>query len=174
MNILWFLNLNQSVDLNPSNLFNGSKVINDKKVIVVSSNQFTYVIDILTGSILFRYNFVSAIKPIIYNNFLFLVTKNNLLICVDLKKGNLVYSYNINKQISDYLKTKEKFVKFKNMMILNNQIFIFLENSYVLKYNAIGNLKKIEKISPKILSNTLIIDNSLLYLDIKKKLLILN
>ncbi len=174
MNILWFLNLNQSVDLNPSNLFNGSKVINDKKVIVVSSNQFTYVIDILTGSILFKYNFVSAIKPIIINNFLFLVTKNNLLICVDLKKGNLVYSYNINKQISDYLKTKEKFVKFKNMMILNDQIFIFLENSYVLKYNAIGNLKKIEKISPKILSNTLIIDNSLLYVDIKNKLLILN
>ena len=60
------------------------------------------------------------------------------------------------------------------MMILNNQIFIFLENSYVLKYNAIGNLKKIEKISPKILSNTLIIDNSLLYVDIKNKLLILN
>ena len=33
MNILWFSNLNQSVDLNPSNLFNGSKVINDKKLL---------------------------------------------------------------------------------------------------------------------------------------------
>ena len=174
MNIIWFLNLNQSVDLNPSNLFNGSKVISDKKVIVVSSNQFTYIVDIISGSILFKYNVVSAIKPIIYDNFLFLVTKNNLLICVNLKKGNLIYSYNINKQISDFLETKEKFVKFKNMMIINNQIFVFLENSYVLKYNAKGNLKKIEKISPKILSNTLIIDDSFIYVDNKNRILILN
>ena len=60
MNILWFLNLNQSIDLNPSNIFNGSKVINDKKVIVVSSNQFTYIIDIISGSILFKYNFENS------------------------------------------------------------------------------------------------------------------
>ena len=72
------------------------------------------------------------------------------------------------------LETKEKFVKFKNMMIINNQIFVFLENSYVLKYNAKGNLKKIEKISPKILSNTLIIDDSFIYVDNKNRILILN
>ena len=174
MNILWFSNLNQSVDLNPSNLFNGSKVINDKKVIVVSSNQFTYIIDIVSGSILYKYNFVSLIKPIIYNNYLFLVTKNNLLICIDLKKGSLVYSYNINEQISDYLNIKQRSAKFKNMMIVNNKIFIFLENSYLLKYNAKGNLENIEKINPKIFSNIIIIDDSLLYIDNKNKLLILN
>lgn len=174
MNILWFSNLNQSVDLNPSNLFNGSKVINDKKIIVVSSNQFTYIIDIVSGSILYKYNFVSLIKPIIYNDYLFLVTKNNLLICIDLKKGSLVYSYNINEQISDYFNIKQRSAKFKNMMIVNNKIFIFLENSYLLKYNAKGNLESIEKINPKILSNVLIIDDSLLYVDNKNKLLILN
>ena len=114
------------------------------------------------------------IKPIIYDDYLFLVTKNNLLICIDLKKGSLIYSYNINKQISDYFNIKQRSAIFKNMMIVNNKIFIFLENSYLLKYNAKGNLESIEKINPKILSNILIIDDSLLYVDNKNKLLILN
>ena len=45
-------------------------------------------------------------------------------------------------------------------MIVNNKIFIFLENSYLLKYNAKGNLENIEKINPKIFSNIIIIDDS--------------
>ena len=49
--ISWFLNLNQSIDLNPSNLFIGNQVINNGKRIVSSSNYFTYVLDNQSGSI---------------------------------------------------------------------------------------------------------------------------
>ena len=41
----WFINLNPSVDINPSNLFKGQPLVSDKKVIA-SSNNFTYIIDI--------------------------------------------------------------------------------------------------------------------------------
>ena len=57
MRIIWFLNLNQSLDLNPSNLFLGSQVIQDKNVLAVTSNQFTYLIDAKTGKIKFKKNF---------------------------------------------------------------------------------------------------------------------
>ena len=51
MKIVWFLNLNQSLDLNPSSLFYGSEVIIKDKKAVISTNNFLYVIDINTGSI---------------------------------------------------------------------------------------------------------------------------
>ena len=54
MQIVWFLNINQSLDLNPSNLFLGSKIVNDEEVLVVSSNDFIYVIETDTGSIKYR------------------------------------------------------------------------------------------------------------------------
>ena len=43
MNINWFLNLNRSLDINPSNLFRGNHVVINKKKIFVSTNNFFYV-----------------------------------------------------------------------------------------------------------------------------------
>ena len=45
MKILWFLNLNQSLDINPSSLFKGNQVINYKNYVIVSSNQSLYILD---------------------------------------------------------------------------------------------------------------------------------
>ena len=47
MQIVWFINLNQSIDINPSNLFKGNQIIVKKSKIAVSSNRFTYVIDLV-------------------------------------------------------------------------------------------------------------------------------
>ena len=51
MKIIWFINLNQSLDLNPSNLFEGNQIINDQEKVIVTSNRSLYVIDIFTGKI---------------------------------------------------------------------------------------------------------------------------
>ena len=42
MKINWFINLNQSLDLNPSNLFYGNQIINKDKIIVSSNNLLYY------------------------------------------------------------------------------------------------------------------------------------
>ena len=107
MKINWFLNLNQSSDLNPSNLFFSSQVVINNDKLVVATNQFTYVLNANSGKILQKRNFTSIIKPMILNNYLFLITKNNLLIAVDLNDGKIIYSYNINDQIADFLKIKK-------------------------------------------------------------------
>ena len=55
--INWFINLNQSLDVNPNNMFNGSQIINSGGKIITSSNQFLYIIDSNTGSIIFKKKF---------------------------------------------------------------------------------------------------------------------
>ena len=76
--INWFLNLNQSEDINPSNLFISNQIVNNGKKISISSDKFTYIIDVETGSVDYKQNFSSVIKPIITKKYLFLITKKNL------------------------------------------------------------------------------------------------
>ena len=174
MVIKWFLNLNQAIDLNTSNLFEGGKIINFKDKIVISSNNFTYIIDANNGSIIFKVNFSSVLNPIIINNYLFIISKNDLLIAFDLNKGDLIYSVDINQNVADFLKNKKKKLFFKNILMINDQIYIFLKNSYVLKFNVNGSLKEIVKLPTKILTNPILINRSILYLDKKNKLSVIN
>ncbi len=174
MRINWFLNLNQSFDLNPSNLFLGSQIINSENKISVSSSNFTYIINSKTGSILFKINFSAKIKPLIHKNYLFVITKNDLLIAMNLKDGKVLYSYDINSKISEFLKSKKKNVEFKNLFMLNNQLYVFLKNSYYLIFNTDGNLEKIEKLPKKIHSQPIFIDGSMMYITPNGKLSIIN
>jgi len=174
LRINWFLNLNQSLDINPSNLFFGNQIINDNKKIVLSSNNFTYVIDSNSGSIIYKKNFSSQIKPLYIDDYLFLISKKNLLIAMDMQSGKIIYSYNINDEIAKFLNIKKKKAEFKNIMIANNQIFIFLKNSYLLTLNIKGTIKDIKKLPTKIESQPIFIDSSILYVDTKNKLTIID
>ena len=108
MKINWFLNLNQTLDLNLSNLFSGSQIINNNRLIVASTDKFTYIIENTTGKIVFKKNFRSIIKPIIISDYLFSITNNNLLVAMNLNNGQIIYSYDINQIIADYLNIKKK------------------------------------------------------------------
>ena len=174
MKIRWFINLNRSSNLNTSNLFLGKEIINQKDKIIVSSNNFTYIINSNTGAINYKKNFSMRIKPIILNDVLFTITKNNLILSVDLTNGNILYSHNINQQVSEFLNIKKKKVEYKNFIIANNNIYIFLTNSYILKYEISGNLKEVLKLTASINSLPIIINDSILYLDKKNKLIILD
>ena len=174
MSVAWFINLNQSLDINPSNLFLGNQITNDEKKIVVSTNFFTYVLDINTGSIIYKVNFSSLVKPLMVNNYLFSVTKNNLLVSFNMDNGSILYSYNINQKIAEFLNINKKKVKFNNLFLANNKLFIFLKNSYVLEFNINGNIDNVIKLPSKINSHPLFIDKSLLFLNNKNKIIIVN
>ena len=97
-----------------------------------------------------------------------------MLISVDLISGKLIYSYDINEKISEYLKIKKKNVILKDLLILNNQIHIFLKNSFVLKFNVKGNLEEINKLPSKINSLPIIVESSILYSDTKNRISVVN
>ena len=173
----WFINLNRSINLNPSNLFLSNQITVNKEKIIVPTNDYIYVVDKNNGSIDFKKNFKTNIKPLVVDDYIFVVTNNNLLVAWSLKNGKIIYSYNINEKIKNYLelkKNKSKKLNYKNLLFLNDKIFIFLENSYILTFNIRGNLEAIDKLPTKIKSSPIIIEKSLLYLDKKNRLSIIN
>ena len=174
MDLKWFINLNPSLNLNQSNLFDGSEIINNGSKIVVSSNKKTFFIDVKTGSILKSYNFTSAVKPIIHNNIGFFVTNNSLLVAINLDNYQILYSKDINLQVAKFLNAKKRNLNFKDVMLLNSEIFVFLENSFILNFENNGELKDVKRLPSKIYSSPILIDSSILYLNLRKKLIILN
>ena len=113
-------------------------------------------------------------RPIIIENNIFIITENNLLIAVDIKKKQIIYSYDINEKISKYLNIKKKKVDLKDILIANNQIFIFLKNSYLLKFSLDGELEKVNKLPSKMNSSPIIVNGGLVYLNKNNKILIID
>ena len=55
LRIRWFINLNKSLDINPSNLFVSNQlVIYNNKIFVPTQNNL-YILDIITGSTIFKH-----------------------------------------------------------------------------------------------------------------------
>jgi outer membrane protein assembly factor BamB len=174
MRIVWFLNLNQTLDLNPGNLFYGNQIVTDNNKIFVSTNQHTYIIEQITGTIIHRKNFSSEIKPIILKDYLISITKNDLLVLMTINNGKIIYSYDVNQMIANFLDTKKKKIEIKNIFFVNNKIMVLLKNSYVIYFNINGIVEDIFKLSSKINTNPIIINGSLLYFDFKNKLSIVD
>ncbi len=173
MRVSWFNNFNKSFDLSPSDLFSGKEIVNINKEIILSSNFYTYLINSETGSIIKKFNFSLSTKPIINNNIGFFLTKNNFLIAIDLVAKNILYSYDITK-IKELNIEKNKSDIYKRIMILNSEIFIFLNNSKILNFSIDGQFKNVKKLPSKIFSLPISIQDSILYLNNKNKLVIVN
>ena len=173
MSVNWFNNFNKSFTLSPSNLFLGKELVSTDKEIIISTNSNTYLIDLDTGSILKKFNFSSSIKPLIVDNVAFFLTNNNFLIALNLDTKKILYSYDIGKLKKIGIKKLNNDL-YKNMMILNNNIFIFLNDSRILIFDIYGNFKNKQKLPSKINSLPININNSILFLNNKNKLVVVN
>lgn len=174
LKINWFINLNQSTDINPSSLFDSVEIVSNKSKVLISSTNKTFIIDSKLGLIIDKFNFSPLFKPIINKNYVFLITKNNLLISIDLNTSKILYSLDINDQIANFLNLNKKEVKIKSFMLVNNEIIIFLKNSYILNFKINGTLRSVRKLPFKLISFPIIIDNSFYFLNNKNKLIIMN
>ena len=86
----------------------------------------------------------------------------------------ILYSYNVNKKIAEFSNTKEQVVSFESIAISNDKIFVFLKNSYLLELELVGKLINVIKLPFKINSNLIFLNKFIIYLDDKKKLVILS
>ncbi len=170
----WFINLNKTLDLNLSNLFYGSKVVYFDNKIFMSSNENFYVLDSKTGSILIKKNFSSIFRPLINNDYIFLITQNNFLVALDKTNGKIIYSYDIAQQVANFINTKKRTLEIKELMLINNNIFVFLKNSHIIKFNLNGDIKEIIKLPSTLNSYPIFIDKFLIFLNKKNKLVIVN
>ena len=174
LTVNWFINLNSSLNLNLSNLFFGGIIVNNGEQLVISANKNFYIVETRNGSIIAKKNFSTKIRPLIIKKHVFLITDNNLLISLDLESGDIIYSHDINDKVAKFTDTKKKNLSIKNIQIADNQIFIFLENSYVIKLSILGEIIDILKLPSKLQSDPIFVDSSMYYLSKKNKLYILN
>ena len=58
--------------------------------------------------------------------------------------------------------------------MVNNKIYIFLINSFVLVFDLNGNIEKITKLPVKLNSNPIFINDSIIFFNFKNKLSIVN
>ena len=172
--IKWFINLNQSLDINPSNLFYSNPVVFHQDKLIVSTDLYLYILNSNTGSTYSKIAITSLLQPIASGKNLFLVTKDNLLVCINLDTGEIMYSVDISQNIANFLDTKKKSVYIKSLVTVNDNLFLFLNNSYLVKFTLEGKIKNIHKLPPKLRSFPLFINDSIVYLSDKNKLIILN
>jgi outer membrane protein assembly factor BamB len=173
-NINWFINLHQSLVTSPSNLFYSHPLQIHEDKVIVSTKPHLFVINAINGSTIHKKPITSILKPAISGEHIFLVTKDNLLVCMNLKSGKIIYSINISQEIGVFLNTKNKSISVKFLSIINNNLFLFLNNSYVVQFNTIGSINKIVKLPNKMSSNPIFVKDSILYFNNKNKLVVVD
>ena len=169
----WFLNLNQSLEINSRFIFDGSAITSNQNRIVISSKSNAYIIDSESGNILKKFNFSYSVQPIINKNYIFLTTKNNFLVAIDLKNNEIIYSYDISSQIKEFSKKYFDNINIFKIFLANGQIML-LDNSYIFSFHSNGMLNNLTKLSNKIDSLPIFINQNLLYLNNRNKLIVLN
>jgi len=174
LKINWFSNLKQSFDLNTTNLFYSNPVVVFKDKIILSTDPYLYLLNINNGSIIFRAAITSIVKPVLSGENLFIITKDNLLLCISVNTGKIIYSLNIAQEIADFLDIKTKSISIKSLSLANNNLLIFLDNSYLVAFNKNGKIEKIEKFKSKLGTSPIFINKSILFLNKNNKLIVLN
>ena len=174
LKVNWFVNVNSSINSNLKKLFDSNEVKILKNNLIITTNNILQVFDSDNGSTKFKILINSQVSPVVNNDYIFTITRNNYLISVQISTGKIIYSYEINQLISNYLKSKKKEINIKLIRLINSQVYVFLDNAFVVKLSLDGVIKDIFKLPKKINSNPIFIENSLIYLNNKNKIVILN
>ena len=106
-------------------------------------------------------------QGILTKNNLFLFTKNNLLICLNSKTGQIIWSKNIFNQIKNLNNKKlyRSIKKISNLLIVNNEIFLFSSEGYLLSFDhKNGKINYINRILKSGLKSRPIFANGNMYL----------
>ena len=172
--INWFVNLNKSTDINIGNSFSSQPVVLYKQNLIISSQSHLYILNSKNGSTILKKSIDSSVKPVVSGDHLFFITKNSLLICLNSKNSQIEYSVNINNSIAKFLNTKEKSVSIKNLKIVNDKLYLFLNNSFIVKFDISGKIENIEKLKFKIQSDPIFLNGAILYLSNKNQLIEIN
>ena len=171
----WFLNINQSEINNFESIFSSKEIqiVNDNLIIL--SNQNLQVLNVNNGSIKHLFPINSSVSPVVINDYIFIISKNNLLISIDSSTGKIIYSLDVDAEIAKFLKSRKKNKTYiKSLRLINSQIYMFLENSYLVKFDLTGNLIDIMKLPSKLNSRLLFINNNIMYINKSNKIILLN
>ena len=93
---------------------------------------------------------------------------------MELKSGEIIYSYNLNDKVASFINSDSKFLDIKNLMLVNNEIYIFLKNSHLIKLSINGNINEIVKLPSSLNTYPIFANGHLVYLNKKNQIIVLN
>ena len=173
LKVNWFLNINSTLSTDLSNLFFAKPIKIFKDKLIIMTNKNLQVLDSRTGLNIFKLPIKAQTETIINNDYIFFVTKDNLLISLDLNTGYVIYSKNIGEEIIKNMNLKKNRLKIKFIDFVNSQIYLYLENSKIVKLDVYGQIRNIQKLPKKIYSRPIFIDSKILYISDKNQIVIL-
>ena len=174
LKVNWFTNISPTLNINLENLFFSNEIKNFKSDLIISTKYSLKVLDSQNGRIKYDIPIKSVISPAIVDDYIFIITDTNLLISIEISSGKIIYAYKINEIITNNSKLKNKDIGIRLLRFINNSIFIFLDNSYIVKLSPDANFKEIYKLPQKIQSNPIFLQKLMLYISHNNKLIVLN
>ena len=133
-----------------------------------------YILNANSGATIKKIAITSIFQPLISGNYLFLITKDNLLVCIRLDNGKILYSLDIAQKIAEHFNSKKKSIFINSFSVINDQLFVFLKNSYLVKFTKIGRTSEIIKLPAKLNSQPIFIEEKILFINNKNKLVIID
>ena len=155
-------------------MFNSKPLVLKEDKIYISTDKKLHIFDVSSGTRISEFPLSSTTTPIVSNKYLFLIIKQDILVCIDINEGNIVYSIDIKNEVAKYLNSKKKPIYIKTISILNNKLFIFLDNSYYIKFSSNGKLEGINKLQSKINSDPIFVNGKIIYINKKNRLVAIN
>ena len=144
-NIVWQAPTQSNISFGSTFFLKLSDIVSDETSIFFSDNndQF-YSLDLLTGSINWKQDFSSDIRPALINDYLITISDNGLLIIMNKKTGQIIRINDLYKNIKD--KRKKDFQPI-GFVVGKSYIYLSTKNGRIMVINfKEGNIEKIIKL----------------------------
>ncbi len=169
-NIKWFYNVNNIV-ASKNDIFNGiSNIIDNRSVLIVGSNSIS-ALDLENGNLIWQKNYNIEVDPVVSSKLILILTKENYLAFLSKETGEVVWSSNLNNMRKKYSDKKSKNENISSMKLMNDNLFLFSENSELIEVSLKDRkIKNIFNLKYDFKSEIIVIKNHL-YFVYKKKLI---
>ena len=158
--IVWQTPTQSNISFGSTFFLKLSDIVSDETSIFFSDNndQF-YSIDLLTGSINWKQDFSSEIRPVLIDDYLITISDNGLLIIMDKKTGQIIRINDLYKNIKD--KRKKNFQPI-GFVVGKSYIYLSTKNGRVVVINfKEGKIEKMIKLDNNKLQRPVYFNKSL-------------
>lgn len=160
--VLWTYNLPITINGVNRDLFKLANLVIEKNYLYVVSTLGNLIkLSINDGNILWISNVTSTATPVINPKTIFVLTSDGNFIILDKDKGKILYQ----KKLINLLSKKNSKIKLLNFVLGKDKFYITTNNGnfFEFKISDLNDIK-IKKISDKINSNTIILDQKIFFI----------
>ena len=158
--ILWQTPTQKNISPGSTYFLKLSDIVSDNKSIFVSNNnnQF-FSIDLLTGSMNWKQDFSSEIRPTLISDYLISISDNGLLIIMDKESGQIV---RVNDLFKNFKEKRKKNYQPTGFLVGKSNIYISTKNGRILVVNfKEGKIEKMLKLDNNKIQRPIFFNKSL-------------